>query len=88
MSLFPRPHAQAPTQQASTPVDAGRAALLNMLARSNPQAASMFRGMSDDQIEQYGRQLMERDPRFADFVRRNNGRSVQQIVAQEFGFRR
>lgn len=84
MSLFPRPCGQAP----AAPSNAGRAALLGMLSKRNPQAASMFRGMSDDQIEQYGRQLMERDPRFADFVKRNSGKSMQQIIAQEFGFRR
>ena len=84
MSLFPRPYGQTP----QVPGDAGRSALIGMLARRNPQAASMLRGMSDQQLEQYGRQLMQSDPRFADFVRRNSGKTVQQIVAQELGFRR
>ena len=84
MSLFPRPYGQA----LAAPADAGRMALLGMLARKNPQAASMFRGMSDQQIEQYGRNLMQSDPRFAEFVKRNSGKSMQQIIAQEFGFMR
>lgn len=62
-------------------------AMLQQFVRSNPQMAATFGNMTDAQLEQYGQRLMQTNPQFADFVRRNQGKPLQQVIAQEMGFR-
>ena len=57
-------------------------ALINLANRSNPQMVSQLRGMSNQQIEQLGHQMMQNDPRFAAFVQLCQGTSLGQVARQ------
>lgn len=85
MNIFPRP--QRPSSPVNDVIGAmrgDRRALLALMARRSPQLAQMMGGMSDDQVMQYGNQLMQSNPQFADFVNSHRGMSVAEI-AREYG---
>ena len=78
MAAFPR--AQVPSAN-----DSANAALLNLARQSNPQMAAQLEGMSSEQIEQFGQQLVQSNPQFAAFVQLCQGSSLRQ-VARQYGF--
>ena len=60
--------------------DATNAALLDLARRSNPQMASQLSSMSNEQLKQYGQQLMQSNPQFAAFVQLCQGIPLGQVA--------